>query len=374
MSRTERSIDAEPFKRYTLLVMAVLKLDNLSRRAGGKWTLWDVNLEVAAGEILGILGRSDSGKTALARVMAGVDEPTSGSISVSGVDEAKPVHVSIGLSTPALALEMTVYENLDTFAALWGVGRRQRTKQAAFLLELLNLSDYRSARVEHLSSGAAKRLEIARAIIADSPVTVIDSLLDNLDTDILEKLWDYLLSLRRNDLKAIVVLTGVGRVAQMCNKLAVIHRGRINFIGRPEDFRRMAGEDMVVLGDVTSPEIRNRLREQISLEIKEEDGFSIVQGCLRRASNRRSALGVRLGTRLRLSQAAHFGRCAGRAHFRRSHGGGGYYREEVLGNYHADPYACVVRHQTVGQAQVDLGRVVRNTRSDSPWTGSIPRF
>ena len=181
--------------------------------------------------------------------------------------------MSIGFSTPALAPEMTAYENLDTFAALWGVPRRQRAKQAPFLLELLRLSDYRSTRVEQLSSGAMKRLEIARAIIADSPVMVIDSLLDSLDADTLEKLWEHLLSLRRSDLKAIVVFTSVGRVAQMCSRLAVIHRGRINFVGRPEDFRRLAGEDMVVLSDVNSPEIRSRLREQISLEIKEEDGF-----------------------------------------------------------------------------------------------------
>jgi hypothetical protein len=59
----------------------------------------------------------------------------------------------------------------------------------------------------------------------------------------------------------------------MCGKLAVIHRGRINFVGRADDFRRLAGEDMVVLGDITNPSVRSRIREQLSVVIQEEDGF-----------------------------------------------------------------------------------------------------
>jgi len=253
--------------------MALVSVTNLNKRAGGKWVLWDVSLEVGAGEILGIFGRSDSGKTTLARILAGLDEPSSGSVALGDGDEAPPFHVSLAASSPASAPELTVYENLNMFASLWGVPRRRRVKEITFLLGLLGLSDQRSTRAARLSSGAARRMEIARALAADSPLTLIDSLLDTLDPETREKLWDYLLALRRDEGKSFIVMTSVSRVAELCGRMAVIHRGRIGFVGSPDDFRRLAGEDLVVLGDVSNPALRNRIQERLSVLIEEQEGF-----------------------------------------------------------------------------------------------------
>lgn len=229
--------------------------------------LWDVNLEIGSGEIIGIFGRSGSGKTMIARVLAGIEEPSNGSVESDGS------RISVALGAPAFAHDLTVFENLNLFASLWKIPRRRRTKEIAFLLELLKLNEWRASRASILPSRALDRLEIARALLADSPVLVIDSLLDNLDQPIFEKLWDHLLALRRNANKSIIVMTSSGRVAECCGKVAVIHRGRISFIGRPDDFRKLAGEDMVVLGDVSSPLMRSRIEEKLSVVIQEQDGF-----------------------------------------------------------------------------------------------------
>jgi ABC-type multidrug transport system ATPase subunit len=114
---------------------------------------------------------------------------------------------------------------------------------------------------------------LARALVADAPLTLIDSLLDSLDPKIFERVWDHLLKLRRGEMKSFVIFTSLGKIAESCGRIAVIHRGQTVFAGRPEDFRRFAGEDMVVLGDVSNPLVRSRIKEQISVEIKEEDGF-----------------------------------------------------------------------------------------------------
>ena len=235
--------------------------------------LWEVSLQINAGEIVGILGRSDSGKSTLARILAGLVKPTSGSVSFGDGNQEAAFQMSVALSSPAYAGDLTVYENLDMFARLWLVSGRRRARQIPFLLELLNLTDWRNSQASCLSEGALKRLEIARSLLADSPIVVIDSLLDSLDSEVFEKLWDHLLNLRRNELKSIIVLTTSGKVAEMCPRIAVIHRGRIGFIGRPGDFRRLAGEDVVVLGQVGSPLVKNAIQEQLSVVIKEEDGF-----------------------------------------------------------------------------------------------------
>lgn len=250
--------------------MALFTATNLSKRIGGRSVLWDISLEVDPGEILGVFGRSDSGKTALARVLAGLDEPSGGAVN-PGEPEAEP-RISLALERPAAAPELTVYENLGLFAALWGVPRKRRAKEISSLLELMRLSDRRSVRAEALSSGALRRLELARALIADSPLTVIDGLLDSLDSDILEKLWEHLLTLRREG-KSFLITTSSGRIAEMCGRIAVLSRGRIGFLGRPDDFRRLAGEDLVVLGDVKSPLLRNKIQERLAVVIQEEEGF-----------------------------------------------------------------------------------------------------
>ncbi|MEN6583282.1 MAG: ABC transporter ATP-binding protein [Armatimonadota bacterium] len=254
--------------------MSTLKIDNLGMRANGKWALWDVNLEIEAGEIVGVFGRSGSGKSTLAGLIAGLEEQSSGTIAWTDSDNKKPTPFAcIALEKPALASELTVYENIDLFAALWGVPRRKRAGRVASLIELLKLSDWRSTRAQHLSSGVRNRVEIARALVSDAPVTVIDSLLDTIDPDIMEKLWDHMLGLRRSEGKSFLILTSRGKIAEMCGRVAVIHRGRISFLGRPDDLRRLAGEDVVVLGDITSPMIRARIEEQISVVIREEEGF-----------------------------------------------------------------------------------------------------
>ena len=253
--------------------MAVLSIANLGLRTGQKWALWDVNLEIDFGEILGVLGRSDAGKTMLARVIAGLEEPTRGELTLSDPDNPLEFMPSVGFSTPAAAKELTVYENMDLFARLWGVPRKKRAREIGFLLELVRLADQRSARAERLSSGALRRLEIARALVADSPLTVFDGLLDALDADVLGKLWDHVLSLRRNEHKSFLILTSSGKVAEMCTRIAVLARGRMGFVGRPDDFRKLAGEDTVVIGEMINPLLRNRIQEQLSVVIKEQEGF-----------------------------------------------------------------------------------------------------
>jgi len=254
------------------VVMALLALRNVSVHAGGTWALWDVTLEIGAGEILGVFGRSGSGKSTLARVCTGLQKPTSGTVIVGG-EQAEPFKVAAAFSQPAYADELTVYENLDMFACAWGIPRKRRIKEVPAAIERVRLGEYRSSRASMLSSGALSRLEIARGLLADSPVLVIDCLFDTLEPSLAESLWDHMLECKRALGKSFIILTGSGRIAEMCGRIAVISRGKIAFTGRPEDFRRLAGEDIVVLGDVANPLTRTRIAERLSVVITEEDGF-----------------------------------------------------------------------------------------------------
>lgn len=255
--------------------MALLAFNNVGLRRGGTWSLWDVSLEVEPGELICVFGRSGSGKTSLSRIAAGLQTATAGSVSMvrgrpGGTN--RPA-VSLARECPAFAPELTAYENLDVFAALWGVRRRKRAKLITALLELTGLSDCRSAPVAALNLGALRLLEIARALLADCPVVIIDSLLDGVDAGTFERLWSHLLTLRRSEERSVIVTTSSSRVAGAAERVIVLHRGCVMFDGHPDALRRLAGEDIVVLGDVSDPAARRQIRERFSVTVSEEDGF-----------------------------------------------------------------------------------------------------
>lgn len=251
--------------------MAVLELQNVSKRIGDSWALWDVCLEIGSSEVIGILGRSGSGKTTLARVLAGLQKLTSGSMVIDSSGSEKSV--AVAFSSPVYAPELTVYENLDMFGVACGIPAKRRTKEIPAMLQRLHLSEHRSTLASSLPSGALAKMEIARGLLIDSGVLVIDSLMDMLDSATFESVWDYILDLKRVMGRSFVILTRSGKVAEICGRMAVLSRGRIAFLGRPDDFRRLAGEDMIVLGDIENPVIMNRIQEHLSVVIREEDGF-----------------------------------------------------------------------------------------------------
>ncbi|MGC8861673.1 MAG: ATP-binding cassette domain-containing protein [Armatimonadota bacterium] len=273
--------------------MALIRLENVGRRLDGKWALWDVSIAVDRGDLLGILGRPGSGKTVLARVLAGLDYPAHGTITRGDIPDARsatseqaipeaqehsqtatlPVNASLAFESPALATELTIYENLALFASLWGTPKRTLARKIAFLLELVGLGSRHAARPGQLSAGEARQAEIARALAAETPVTVIDCLTDALDKQTLERLCNYMLAERRDRGRAFVLMTRSARVAGLCGRTAVLHNGRIAFLGRPDDLRRLAGEDIVVLSEIRSPALRKRIEERLAVVIKEEDGF-----------------------------------------------------------------------------------------------------
>ncbi|MDH7602557.1 MAG: ABC transporter ATP-binding protein [Armatimonadota bacterium] len=265
--------------------MPLIALNNVSVRLGGSWVLWDLALEVNASDLLAVFGRSGCGKTVLTELLAGLTKPTKGSVEWGEVDEGVASTnslpsaakgrslVAAAFEGPAVANELTVYENLHFFASLSGIARRQRSRRIAYLLELLDLGSRRNARPPELSTGELKRVEIARVLLAGCRVTVIDSLLDFLERSLLERLWEHILSERREKGKTFLITTRSSRIAGLCPRLAVMQRGQIAFVGCPEDFRKLGGEDVIVMSELANPAVRERIAKQLSVVIKEEEGF-----------------------------------------------------------------------------------------------------
>ncbi len=253
--------------------MSLLEVRDLGVRFGRSRALSEVGFEVKAGQIVSVFGKSGAGKSALAMALSGEAKLSSGQIVWDEAIDGVPCGVAF--QKPALAPELSAIEFLDMMGALQGMPRKSRTRRIAFLIELLKLSDYRSRRASELPWQAQQRLELARAMLADPPLLVVDGLFDCMDNAPLIAIWEHLVGECRGAQKSVLLLTSTAKVAQIADQVGALIDGRLRFFGAPDDMRRLGGEDVVVVSEAASPQMARQIGEGMAVKVWEEgNGFA----------------------------------------------------------------------------------------------------
>jgi thiamine transport system ATP-binding protein len=164
----------------------MLQVRSITLQFGARVVLDCVSLQVQAGEIVAVLGESGSGKTTLLRVIAGLETPSAGTVWLAGANlSATPVHQrSIGMvfQDNQLFPHLTVAENVAYALRVQGVAAAQRQQRVRAMLELVGLPDFEERAVGQLSGGEAKRVAVARALVAAPQVLLLDEPLSGLDS------------------------------------------------------------------------------------------------------------------------------------------------------------------------------------------------
>jgi ABC-type multidrug transport system ATPase subunit len=255
--------------------MNSIAVDKAGKRIGQVWTLRDINLEIPCGGVFGIFGRAGSGKSTLLRLIAGLDQPSTGAIALqsSGSDDPSwlDVQVGIGLQTPGLAPELTVLENLRLFSSLWNTRRKGRLGRIAMFIELLGLSNVRNRCVRELSDGQKCAAELARAFISDAKIIAIDGLIERLDRPARRRTWEHILAKKRQG-STFVIGTSSAEEALLCDRLAVLSRGRLVFTGKPGELLNAVQNDVVVVESLHGPLVGSRLRSKFGASVTERNG------------------------------------------------------------------------------------------------------
>jgi len=249
--------------------------DHVTRQVAGKSLLIGITLQIFQGEVFGIVGRSGSGKSLLLRVLAGLDRAQSGRVVIqsaeddeSGWMEAVP---AIALQRPGLVPELSVQQNLLLYSRLWGIPRRGRSGRIAKYLEMLGLAEVRTRLVGKLSHGEAQRVELARALLPESLILMIDGLTDTLPEDLRKSVWRHLQKRARSG-GVVIVATSDAREAELCERIGVLEAGRLVFVGAPEELIRSAGPQMVVVQAVRAAIVRDKIRERLGVVVREREG------------------------------------------------------------------------------------------------------
>lgn len=191
-------------------------------------TLQDVNFEVFEGEFLGIVGRNGSGKSTLLKLIAGIYQPTRGSIDVLG--RLTPfIELGVGFS-PELSGRDNVYLN----GALLGFSRPEMDAMYDEIVEFAELSEYMDQKLKNYSSGMQVRLAFSIAIKVSTDVLVLDEVLAVGDAAFQQKCFDYFMNLKKQKKTVILVTHDMGAVRQYCDRAIMIEAGKIAQEGSPE--------------------------------------------------------------------------------------------------------------------------------------------
>jgi ABC-2 type transport system ATP-binding protein len=216
--------------------------------------LRDVSLEVETGEIFGLIGRNGAGKTTLTKIIATLVQPTSGSVAVRGHDSVsgdEQVRREIGLATAeerSFYWRLTSEQNLMFFARLHGLSDRIAKQRISDLLAKLELEEVARRRFGELSTGNKQRLAVARAMLTNPPVLLLDEPTRSLDPLAAARTRDMIRSLAQQDPPVTIFLTShnLSEVETLCARVAIISRGSIRAIDTPRNLRDLSSGSQTV--------------------------------------------------------------------------------------------------------------------------------
>ena len=228
--------------------MTAVAASGLVVRFGELVAVDGVSLDIERGEVFGLLGPNGAGKTTTLRVLTTLLSPAAGVASVAGWDveaESLAVRASIGYVPQALSADggLTAAENLDFYARVTGVPRRERAARIAAAVEAMELEPMLDRLARNFSGGMLRRLEIATALLNRPSVLFLDEPTVGLDPTARALVWDRLHALRAEAGTTIVVTTHLMEEAERhCDRLAIMDGGRIVELGSPGELLARHGE------------------------------------------------------------------------------------------------------------------------------------
>jgi ABC-2 type transport system ATP-binding protein len=255
----------------------VIQVEGIRHRYDERLALDSVTFEVSEAEIFGLLGPNGSGKTTLFRILSTLMLPEAGRAVVHGRDaasDASGVRREIGVVFQARSVDvkLTVSENLRHQGHLYGLRGAGLEARIREMLERLGVAGRADERVEKLSGGMQRRVELAKGLLHRPSVLLMDEPSTGLDPGARRDLWQYLAMLRESERVTIVTTTHLMEEAERCDRLAILNEGRLVALGTPAELKNAIGGDVILL-DARDPErTATRLAERFRVQPTVIDG------------------------------------------------------------------------------------------------------
>lgn len=236
---------------------AVLVLEKLTKQYGAFTALSDLTLTLNSGQILGLIGPNGAGKTTAIKILVGLIRPTSGTASIGGVDcvrDARRIKRMVGYMPDTFGSydNMRVREYLDFFGAAFGIGRRARRKRIDEVMEIAGTAYMKDKFVESLSHGMQQRVGLARTLLHDPAVLILDEPVNGLDPQARIEMRDLLIQLAERGKTLLVTSHILPELARICHRVAILTHGKLRAFGTVEEIGRQVSQQRTIESHLVS--------------------------------------------------------------------------------------------------------------------------
>jgi ABC-2 type transport system ATP-binding protein len=231
----------------------MIRIEDVYKRFGTVKALDGLSLEVPSGKVFGLIGPNGAGKTTTIRILAGLLRPDAGRMFLNGLGQERSIEIRRMLGAlieqPGLYGKLTLVQYLTFFSRLYDLDRRQARQRIQDLCKLLDLDAKSRDRLQGFSLGMKQKVALARILLHDPPILLLDEPTAGLDPLITKKVREYLLGGKGGRRKTILISThNLDEATRICDEIAIIHKGRILEKGSWEQLReKHASQGRVVI-------------------------------------------------------------------------------------------------------------------------------
>jgi ABC-2 type transport system ATP-binding protein len=259
------------------VVSAAIDARALGFRYGDREALNDVTFAIARGEIFGFLGPNGGGKTTLFKLLSTLAPIQTGSARLFGHDLAGDTgavrrRLGVVFQHPSLDGKLTVGENLAAHGHLYGISGARLRERSGAMLERLGLTPRQRDRVETLSGGLQRRVELAKALLHEPELLLLDEPSTGLDPSARREFWNYLQHLREHDGVTIVLTTHYMEEAERCDRIGIMHQGKLVAIAPPNELKSEVGGDVIVIHTAAPELLQRKILARFKLKSQLVDG------------------------------------------------------------------------------------------------------
>lgn len=272
---------------FALEAKGLKKTYPAAKNAPPKDALKGVDLQVPRGSIFGLLGPNGAGKSTFINIFAGMVKKTAGTAKIWDIDidvDPRRARAAIGIVPQEINMDVffTPYETLELIAGFYGVPAKERRTEE--ILEAVGLSDKRNAYVRQLSGGMKRRLLVAKALVHNPPVLVLDEPTAGVDIELRRQLWDYVVELNNQGTTIVLTTHYLEEAQELCDQIAIVNHGEV-VACEPKDtlLKRLDKKSLVIqpaepLGEVPTgfEDVEAQLREDGALVLTYRYGQASV--------------------------------------------------------------------------------------------------
>ncbi len=227
----------------------MLQIEKLNKSYGERSVLKDLTLHIKSGEIYGLLGQNGAGKTTTINILCNLLNADSGKVTINGEpvsDSTKPL-IGVAPQENLLYKSLSCEENLNFFAQIYGMNRKQRLHQVEQCLKAVNLTDRAKSPVETLSGGMQRRLNIAVALVHQPKLVILDEPTTGLDIEARYEIWELIQQLQSQGITILLTTHLLDEAERLCQRIGILKNGSIVAQGSLEELRKLIPAQEIII-------------------------------------------------------------------------------------------------------------------------------